>query len=125
MRTVRMDHLGLAAIAVVFLIVVGCGASAGGHDVANLDGTWQNPANKEKIVIKVTGDKKTITIADKTLPLTVKPAEADRFVFHVSDGAAGEKDWKAFRVWDDTGKSFVLELDHDGKVEKLERVKEG
>jgi len=36
-------------------------------------------------VINVTGEKKTISIADKTLPLTIKPAEADRFIFHVSE----------------------------------------
>jgi len=122
MRAVKLNHLGLAVTAIMIWVVVGCGASAGGHDIANLDGTWLNPSNKEKVVINVTGEKKTITIADKTLPLTVKPAEADRFVFHVSDAAAGEREWKVFRIWDDTGNSFTLEIDHDGKKDKLERV---
>jgi uncharacterized protein (DUF2147 family) len=123
MRAVKMNHLGLALTAVMIWVVVGCGASAGGHDIANLDGTWHNPSNKEKVVISVTGEKKTITIADKTMPLTVKPAQADRFIFLVSDSASGEKEWKVFRVWDDTGNSFSLEIDHDGKKEKLERAK--
>lgn len=125
MHAVKLNQLGLPAIAVlifVVLVVVGCGASAGGHDIANLNGTWQNPSNKEKIVINVSGEKKTISLADKTLPLTVKPAEADRFIFHVSDSASGEKDWKVFRVWDDSGKSFTLKFEHDGQTENLERV---
>ena len=84
MHAVKLNHLGLTAIAVVILVVVGCGAS-GGHDITNLNGTWQNPSNQEKVVINVTGEKKTISIADKTLPLTIKPAEADRFIFHVSE----------------------------------------
>jgi hypothetical protein len=123
MHTAKLNHLGLTAIAVMILAVVGCGASAGGHDIANLGGTWQNPSNQEKVVINVAGEKKTISIADKTLPLTVKPAEADRFVFHVSDTGSGEKDWNVFRVWDDTGKSFTLKLEHDGQTDNLERVK--
>jgi hypothetical protein len=123
MQAVKLNHLGLTTIAVMIWVVVGCGASAGGHDIANLDGTWQNVSNQQKVVINVTGEKKTITIADKTLPLTVKPAQADRFIFQVSDNGSGEKEWKVFRVWDDTGKSFTLEIDHDGKKEKLERAK--
>jgi hypothetical protein len=123
MHAAKLNHLGLTAIAIMMLVVVGCGASAGGHDIANLGGTWQNPSNQQRVVINVASEKKTITIDDKTMPLTVKPAEADRFIFRVSDAGSGEKDWKAFRVWDDTGNSFTLELDHDGKKEKLERVK--
>jgi|WetSurMetagenome_2_1015567.scaffolds.fasta_scaffold864328_1 hypothetical protein len=123
MHAAKLNHLGLTAIAMMILVVVGCGASAGGHDIANLGGTWQNMSNQEKVVINVASETKTISIADKTLPLTVKPAEADRFIFRVSDAATGEKDWRVFRVWDDTGKSFSLEIDHDGKKENLERVK--
>jgi hypothetical protein len=123
MHTVKLNHLCLLAIAAVILVLGGCGASEGGHDIANLGGTWQNPANHEKVVINVTGEKKTITMADKTMPLNVKPAQADRFIFEVSDSASGEKEWKVFRVWDDEGKSFTLEIDHDGKKDKLERAK--
>jgi hypothetical protein len=123
MHAAKLNHLGLTAIAVMILAVVGCGASAGGHDIANLNGTWQNPSNQETVVINVASEKKTITIADKTMPLTVKPAEADRFIFSVSETSSGAKDWKVFRVWDDTGKSFTLEIDHDGKKDNLERVK--
>jgi hypothetical protein len=123
MHTVKLHHLGLLAIAAVILVIGGCGGTEGGHDIANLGGTWQNPANHEKVVINVTGEKKTITMADKTLPLKVKPAQADRFIFEVSDNASGEKEWKVFRVWDDEGKSFTLEIDHDGQKEKLERAK--
>jgi hypothetical protein len=123
MHTVKLNHLCLLALAAVILVIGGCGASEGGHDIANLGGTWQNPANHEKVVINVTGEKKTITIADKTLTLTVKPAEADRFIFHVAGNGSGEKDWKVYRIWDDEGKSFTLEIDHDGKKEKLERAK--
>jgi len=123
MHAAKLNHLGLTAIVVMILAVVGCGASAGGHDIANLGGTWQNLSNKEKVVINVAGEKKTISIADKTLPLTVKPAEADRFILRVSDTASGEKDWKVYRVWDDTGKSFTLKFEHDGQTDSLERVK--
>lgn len=122
MHTAKLNHLGLTAIAVMILAVVGCGATAGGHDFLNLGGTWQNLSNQEKVVINVTGEKKTISISDKTLPLTIKPAEADRFIFRVSDAASGEKDWKIFRVWDDTGKSFTLKFEHDGQTDNLERV---
>jgi len=122
MHTAKLNHLGLTAIAVMILAVVGCGATAGGHDFSNLGGTWQNLSNQEKVVINVTGEKKTISISDKTLPLTIKPAEADRFIFRVSDAASGEKDWKIFRVWDDTGKSFTLKFEHDGQTDNLERV---
>ena len=122
MRAVKLSHVCLTAIAVMIWFVVGCGASAGGHDIANLGGTWKNQANQQKVVINVSGAKKTITISDQTLPLTVKPAEADRFIFHVSDAGSGEKEWKVFRVWDDTGKSFTLELEHDGQTDNLERV---
>ncbi len=122
MHAAKLNHLGLTAIAVMILAVVGCGATAGGHDISNLGGTWQNLSNQEKVVINVTGEKKTISISDKTLPLTIKPAEADRFIFRVSDAASGEKDWKIFRVWDDTGKSFTLKFEHDGQTDNLERV---
>jgi len=98
MHTAKLNHLGLTAIAVMILAVVGCGATAGGHDFSNLGGTWQNLSNQEKVLINLTGEKKTISISDKTLPLTIKPAEADRFIFRVSDAASGEKDWKIFRV---------------------------
>jgi hypothetical protein len=123
MHTVKLSHLGLAAFAVMILAVMGCGASEGGHDTANLDGTWQNPSNQEKVVIHVTGDNKTISISDKTLPFTIKPAEADRFIFQVSDTGSAKKDWMVSRVWDDTGKSFTLKFEHDGQTENLERVK--
>jgi hypothetical protein len=123
MHAAKLNHLGLTAIAVMILAVVGCGASAGGHDIANLGGTWQNLSNQEKVVINVAGEKKTISIADKTLPLTVKPVEADRFIFHVSDAASGDKDWKIYRVWDDTGNSFTLKFEHDGQTDNLERAK--
>lgn len=122
MRAAKLSHVCLTAVAAMIWFVVGCGASAGGHDISNLGGTWKNPANQEQVVINVSGANKTITIYDKTLPLTVKPAEADRFIFHVSDTGSGEKDWKAFRVWDDTGKSFILKLEHDGQTDNLERV---
>jgi hypothetical protein len=122
MQAVKPNHMSLPAIAVVILIVVGCGAS-GGSDMANLNGIWQDPSNQQKIVINLDGEKKTIIIEDKTLPLTIKPAEADRFIFRVSDTASGEKDWKISRVWDDNGKSFTLKFEHDGQTENLERVK--
>lgn len=122
MRAAKLSHVCLTAIAVMIWFVVGCGASAGGHDIANLGGIWQNQSTQQKVVIDVSGAKKTITIADKTLEMTVKPAEADRFIFHISDAGPGEKDWKAFRVWDDTGKSFTLKLEHDGQTDSLERV---
>jgi hypothetical protein len=110
----------LACFAFV-LIFIGCGSS-GESDLANLNGTWQNPSNQQKVIIKVSGDQKTIAIGDKTLPVTIKKIEEDTFMVHVSDKALGEKDWRLVRVWDDNGKSFTIKLEREGAVDNLTRM---
>jgi hypothetical protein len=123
MRVVKRSSLGLSLIAVLFLVVAGCGAS-GGAKTDNLNGTWQNPVNQKKVVINLASEKKTIVDDDKALPVTIKPTEAaDRYLLSVSDSANGNKDWYLSRIWDDTGKSFTLKVEREGRTEVLERVK--
>ena len=121
MKAVNLNAFVRLACFTLLLIFVGCGSS-GDSDWANLNGTWQNPANQQKVVIKMTGDPKTIAIGDKTLPITVKKVEEDTFMVHVSDKALGDKDWKLVRVWDDNGKSFTIKLEREGAVDNLTRM---
>jgi hypothetical protein len=117
----NLNYLGgLALVALVFGII-GCGDS-GKSDVANFSGAWQNPANQQKIVINFNGDSKTIVIDGKTLPVTIKKTEADRYSLSVSDPAGGHKEWKLSRVWDDNGSTFTLKFEYDGKTEELNRA---
>ncbi len=121
MRAVKLNHVGLLIVMALILGIMGCGDS-GKSEIASLSGTWQNPKNNNKIVINSTSEKKTMVIAEKTLPVTIKPFEVDRYRVHISDAAMGEKDWKIYRIWDDIGKNFTLRFEHDGLTEELERV---
>jgi len=122
MRRAKMIPWWLLIVVAVALMVSGCGDS-GGNDMSNLSGAWQNPSTKEKVTINFSSDKTTIVVGDKTLSVTMKPLTSDNYSLRVSDASLGEKEWKLSRVWDDTGKSFVLKFEHDGETENLERVK--
>jgi len=121
MSGVKMNYFGALAIIALIFGIIGCGDS-GKSDVANFSGAWQNPSNLQKVVLNLNGDSKTIAIDGKTLPITVKKNEADRYSLHVSDPVLGEKEWKIFRIWDDNGSTFTLRLERDGKAEDLNRV---
>ncbi len=116
MCRVKLNYVGVLVIVSLVFGIIGCGGS-GKSDVANLSGAWQNPSNHLKIVINFDGDSKTIALDGKTLPVTVKKTEADRYNLSVSDPAAGQKEWKHSRIWDDNGSSFTLRFDYDGKTE--------
>jgi hypothetical protein len=122
MHTVKWNHIGIAALVAMVWAVVGCAGSAD-SEVTNLNGVWQNPSNQQKVVINFAGEKNTISVGEKTLAVTLKPFEVDSYMLKVSDAASGEKNWKIFRIWDDTGKNFTLKFEHDGRTENLERVK--
>ena len=121
MKAVNWNAFGRLACFALILMFAGCGSS-GDSDLANLNGTWQNPANQQKVIIKMSGDQKTIAIGDKTLPVTIKKVEEDTFMVHVTDTTLGEKDWKLVRVWDDNGKSFTIKLERSGTVANLTRM---
>ncbi|MFO7665031.1 MAG: hypothetical protein R6V76_00225 [Desulfobacterales bacterium] len=121
MKVVNFNVLVRLACFALILIFVGCSTSID-SDYANLDGTWQNPLNNQKVIIKISGDHKTITIGDKTLPVSIKKVDVDIFTVHVSDKTLGEKDWSLWRVWDDIGKSFTIKLEHDGTVDSLTHI---
>ena len=122
MRMAKVIPSFFLIVVALALLVLGCGDS-GGNDLSNLSGTWQNPATKQKLSINLSNDKTTIVIGDKTLSGTMKPLTSDSYSLRVSDASLGEKEWKLSRVWDDTGKSFMLKFEHDGETENLERVK--
>lgn len=121
MKAVNLNVFVRRACFALLAIFVGC-ATSGDSDFANLDGDWQNPLNQQKLVIKTSGGQKTITIGDKTLPVTIKKIRPDAFMVHVSDETLGGKDWNLARVWDDNGKSFIIKLEHDGTVDNLTRM---
>jgi len=121
MSGVKMNYIGVLAIIALIFGIIGCGDS-GKSDVANFSGAWQNPSNLQKVVLNLNGDSKTIAIDGKTLPITIKKNEADRYSLHVSDPVLGEKEWKIFRIWDDNGSTFTLRLERDGQAEDLNRV---
>jgi hypothetical protein len=121
MRGVKLNYLGVLVIISLIFGIIGCGDS-GKSDVANFNGAWQNPVNQQKVVLNLNGDRKTIAIDGKTLPVSIKKSEADRYSLNVSDPALGEKEWKLYRIWDDNGSTFTLRLEHDGKTEDLSRV---
>jgi hypothetical protein len=121
MCRVKLNYVGVLVIVSLVFGIIGCGGS-GKSDVANLSGAWQNPSNHLKIVINFDGDSKTIALDGKTLPVTVKKTEADRYNLSVSDPAAGQKEWKLSRIWDDNGSSFTLRFEYDGKTEELNRA---
>lgn len=121
MKVVKMNAFVRLACFALIVIFVGCSTS-GTSDFANLDGTWQNPLNQQKVVLKISGDQKTIVIGDKTLPVTIKKIQTDKFMVHVSDKTLGEKDWALVRVWDDNGKSFTIKLEREGVVDSFSRV---
>jgi hypothetical protein len=121
MRGANLNYFGILVVFFLIFGVIGCGDS-GKSDLANFSGAWQNPSNAQKISINFSGDIKTIAIDGKTLPVTIKKNEADRYSLHVSDPALGEKEWKIYRIWDDNGSSFTLRFEHDGKTEDLSRV---
>lgn len=122
MRRAIMIPWCLLIVVVVALFVSGCGSS-GGNDVSNLSGAWQNPTTKNKLSINFSSDKTTLVIGDKTLSVTMKPLTPDSYSIDVLDTSLGAKGWKLSRVWDDTGKSFMLKFEHDDKSENFERVK--
>ena len=121
MKAVNLNAFVRLACFALIAIFVGCSTS-GDSEFANLDGTWQNPLNQQKLVLKMSGDQKTIAIGDKTLPVTIKKVRPDTFMIHISDKTLGEKDWSLARVWDDNGKSFTIKMDHDGTVDNLTRM---
>jgi hypothetical protein len=121
MRDVNLNYFVAMVILSLIFGIIGCGDS-GKSDVANFSGAWQSPSNHQKVLLNLSGDSKTIAIDGKTLPVTIKKNEADRYSLHVSDPALGEKEWKIFRIWDDNGSSFTLRFEHDGKTEDLNRV---
>jgi hypothetical protein len=122
MRAVKLNHVGMLVVAAVVLAVIGC-SSSGKSDLASLNGAWQNPSKQEKVVFNLNGKSNTVVIGDKTLPVTIKPVEADSFILHVSDAASGGKEWKLVRIWSDNGETFALRFEHDGQTDNLERVK--
>jgi hypothetical protein len=121
MRGANLSHFGVLVMVSLILGVVGCGDS-GKSDVAKFSGAWQNPLNHQKVVLNFSGENKTIVIDGKTLPITIKQYEVDRYTVQVSDPALGEKEWKIFRIWDDNGGTFSLQFERDGKAEELDRV---
>lgn len=121
MRGGNLNYFGAMVILSLIFGIIGCGDS-GKSDVANISGAWQNPSNLQKVLLNLSGDSKTIAIDGKTLPVTIKKNEADRYSLNVSDPALGEKEWKIFRIWDDNGSTFTLRFEHDGKTEDLNRV---
>jgi hypothetical protein len=121
MRGVKLNYFGVLVVISFIFGIIGCGDS-GKSDVANFNGAWQNPVNQQKVVLNLNGDSKTIAIDGKTLPVTIKKSEADRYSLHVSDPVLGEKEWKIYRIWDDNGSTFTLRLEHDGKTQDLSRV---
>jgi len=121
MRGVNLNYFGAMVILCLIFGIIGCGNS-GKSDVANFSGAWQNPSNHQKVLLNLSGDSKTIAIDGKTLPVTIKKNEADRYSLNVSDPTLGEKEWKIFRIWDDNGSTFTLRFEHDGKTEDLNRV---
>jgi hypothetical protein len=120
MKAHRFPPAGLLLIAALWMMVSGCGAS-GGSDLADLDGNWENPVNKEKVVIQLSGEKKSIAIGDAELPVSVKKIEGDTVLLHVSDQNLGEQDWKVVKIWDDRGVSFSLKFKHGDATDKLVR----
>lgn len=121
MRRANLNCLGVLAVVSLVFGIIGCGDS-GKSDVANFSGAWQNPSNHQKVVLNFNGDSKTIVIEGKTLPVTVKKTEADRYSLSISDPALGQKEWKLFRIWDDNGSTFTLRFERDGKTEELNRA---
>lgn len=121
MKIVNFNALVRLACFALIVIFVGCSSSSN-SDFANFDGTWQNTANKQIVVLKISGKEKTISIGDKTLPVTVKKVGTDKFAVHISDKTLGEKDWSMRRVWEDNGSSFTIKLEHDGTVDSLTHV---
>jgi len=121
MKVVNFNAFVRLACFALIVIFVGCSTSTN-SDFANLNGTWQNPSNKLTVVLNITGDNKTITIGDKTLPITIKQVRQEKFIVHVSDKTLGEKDWSLLRVWDDNGSSFTIKLERDGTVDNLAQI---
>ena len=121
MRGVNRNCFGVMVILSLIFGIIGCGDS-GKSDVANFNGAWQNPSNHQKVLLNLSGDRKTIAIDGKTLQVTIKKNEADRYSLYISDPAMGEKEWKIYRIWDDNGSTFTLRFERDGKTEELNRV---
>lgn len=121
MRGANLRQFGVLIMVSLILGVVGCGDS-GKSGVASFNGVWQNPSNHLKIELNLNGEKQTILVDGKTLPIQIKEYEVDRYSFLISDPASGDKEWKVFRIWDDNGSSFSMKLERDGKTEVLDRV---
>lgn len=121
MKVVSLNAFVRLTCFALIVIFMGCSTS-NNSDFANLDGTWQNPLNQQKVVLKISGDHKTIAIGDKTLLVTIKKVDVDIFTIRVSDKTLGEKDWSLWRVWNDNGSSFTINLEHDGTVDSLNRI---
>jgi len=121
MKVINFNAFVKLACFVLIVLFVGCSTS-NNSDFANFDGTWQNSLNKQMVILKISGEKKTISIGDKTLPVTVKKVGTDKFTVHISDKTLGEKDWSMKRIWEDNGSSFTIKLEHDGTVDSLTHV---
>lgn len=102
------------------LAFTGCGAS-GASDLAALDGEWENP-DHGKVVFQLSGKNPSIGLQGATLPVSIKKAEGDVLILHVSNKERGDQDWKLTKVWDDNGVNFTLKFQHGDVAEPLTRL---
>ena len=118
MRNLNLSIVITAIVTVVFMFT-GCGSS--GSIMSEMTGTWKSAKDGAAIKINLSGEKKTIEIGGKTVPVTVEKVDEGAYCVKVNAKIANGKTmkWSLRQVWDDNGSNFTIKFDHNGEIETL------
>lgn len=120
MRTSNLLIL-LAIFAAAGFVFGGCGGKS--EIASEMTGTWKSAKSGASIQINLSGERKSIEIGDRTVPVKVKNIDAGSYTvkLEATPGGGGPTEWSLLQVWNDSGSDFTIRFDHDGQREILTR----
>jgi len=122
----------LCTIGVMILLCAGLPGCTGASSEKNVmleevSGVWQGVSDGALVTIDLTGQSKTIQIADsEPIPFTIKDVDVEESTVALSGKTVDGQSvvWTIQQLWDDEGERFTLLLiTHTGDSDELDFVR--
>lgn len=119
MKARNLFLLSFAAIFAIGLITFGC--SGKNKLLEEVSGQWRDSQDQTMVGIDLVGDNKSVIIGDHPYPVSIEKVEMINYLVQlkVQNGSAEPESWTIRELWDESGASFKLSLNRNGRNEVL------